>query len=103
MTGRPGDCTMEMNGESTASYLSRTLCVPVALHLLIGLEAKGLLDFQGRRGITSVVRWNLRPVIPSSTEPIHAGKNCLGELIWAYITEGAPKKYVWGIHLGRGP
>ena len=28
-----------------------------------GLEAKGLLDFQGRRGITSVVRWNLRPVI----------------------------------------
>ena len=30
---------------------------------IIGLEAKGLLDFQGRRGIASVVRWNLRPVI----------------------------------------
>ena len=31
--------------------------------ILIGLEAKGLLDFQGQRGITSVVRWSLRPVI----------------------------------------
>ena len=31
--------------------------------ILIGLEAKGLLEFQGRRGIISVVRWNLRPVI----------------------------------------
>ena len=30
-------------------------------------------------------------------------KNCLGELIRAYITEGAPKKSVWGIHLGIGP
>ena len=30
---------------------------------LIGPEAKGLLAFQGRRGIASVVRWNLRPVI----------------------------------------
>ena len=25
--------------------------------------SKGALDFQGRRGITSIVRWNLRPVI----------------------------------------
>ena len=63
MTGRPGDCTMDMNGGSTASYLAHTLCVPLFLLPLIGLEAKGLLDFQGRRGITSVVRWNLRPVI----------------------------------------
>ena len=31
--------------------------------ILIGLEGKGLVDFQGRRGITSVVRWSLRPVI----------------------------------------
>ena len=28
----------------------------------IGLETKGLLDFQGRRGVASVVRWKLRPV-----------------------------------------
>ena len=27
------------------------------------VEAEGLLDYQGRAGIISVVRWNLRPVI----------------------------------------
>ena len=30
--------------------------------ILKDLKAKGLLAFQGRRGITSVVHWNLRPV-----------------------------------------
>ena len=38
----------------------------VSLHFmlsLLGLETEGLLDFQGRAGITSIVRWNLRPVI----------------------------------------
>ena len=54
---------MEMNGGSAASYLARTPCVPVFLLVLIGLEAKGPLDFRGRRGITSVVRWNLHLVI----------------------------------------
>ena len=49
----PGDRTMEMNGGSTASYLARTPRVPLFMFILIGLEAKGLLDFQGRRGITS--------------------------------------------------
>ena len=39
------------------------LASPCFLLAVIGLEEKGLLDFQGRRGITSVVRWNLRPVI----------------------------------------
>ena len=63
MTGRPGDRTMEMNGRSTASYLVQTPRVPVFVFILIGLEANGLLAFQGRRGIISVVRWNLRPVI----------------------------------------
>ena len=61
MTGRLGDRTMEMNG-GAVSYLTRTLWVPVFLLILIGQEAKGL-DFQGRRGITSAVRWNLRPAI----------------------------------------
>ena len=27
-----------------------------------GLETESLLDFKGRAGITSIVRWNLRPV-----------------------------------------
>ena len=55
---------MEMNEGSAASYLARALCIPVFLLILVGLEAnlvgleaKGLLDFQGRRGITSVVWW----------------------------------------------
>ena len=63
MTGRPGHPTMEMNGGSTMSNLAGTPCVPVFLLILLGLEAKGLLDFQGRHGITSVVWQNLRPVI----------------------------------------
>ena len=54
---------MEMNGRSTVSYLMRTPRVPFLMLILIGLEAKNSLAFQGRRGITSVVRWNLRPVI----------------------------------------
>ena len=63
MTGRPGHRTMEMSGRSTVSYLVRTPRVPFFMLVLIGLEAKNPLAFQGRRGIASVVRWNLRPVI----------------------------------------
>ena len=36
---------------------------PLVYAFFKGLETKGLLDFQGRCGITSVLRWNLRPVI----------------------------------------
>ena len=63
MTGRPGCRTMEMIGGSSASYLVCTPCVPLFVHCLIRVEAEGLLDFQGRAGIVSIVRWNLRPVI----------------------------------------
>ena len=63
MTGRPGHHTMEMNGRSTVSYLVRTPRVPFFTLILIGLEREGLLAFQWRHGIASVVRWNLRPVI----------------------------------------
>ena len=55
MTGRPGYHAMEVNGRSTVSHLVRTPHVP--------LQAKGLLAFQGRHGIASVVRWSLCPVI----------------------------------------
>ena len=55
-TGRPGDHTMEMDGGSTVPYLARTPRFPLFMLVLIGLEAKGLLDFQGRRGITSMVQ-----------------------------------------------
>ena len=63
MIGRPGHRTMEMNRKSTVSYLMRTPHVPFFMLALIGLEAMELLAFQGGRGIGSVVRWNLRPVI----------------------------------------
>ena len=45
----------------------RTSLVPLAFPCfvlcLIGVETEGLLDYQGRAGIVSIVRWNLRPVI----------------------------------------
>ena len=45
----------------------RTSLVPLAfpcfVHCLIGVETERLLDYQGREGIISIVRWNLRPVI----------------------------------------
>ena len=44
---------------SRAPLASPCLC----LFVFISLERKGLLDFQGRRGIASVARWNPRPVI----------------------------------------
>ena len=55
----PGDRTMEVNGGSTGSHPLR----PCVFAYFIGLETKVFLDFKGRRGITSVVRWNLRLVI----------------------------------------
>ena len=52
LTGRPrGTATMEMNGRSAVLYLVRTPRVPFFMFILLGLEAKGLLAFQGRRGI----------------------------------------------------
>ena len=63
MTGRPGYWTMEMNGGSSAPYLACTPCIPLFVHCSIRVEAEGLLDYQGRAGIISIVRWNLRPVI----------------------------------------
>ena len=63
MTGRPGCRTMEMNGGSSAPYLACTLCVPLFCTLFNRMEREELLDYQGRAGIISIVRWNLRPVI----------------------------------------
>ena len=45
----------------------RTSLVPLAFPrfvlCLLRVEREGLLDYQGRAGIMSIVRWNLRPVI----------------------------------------
>ena len=55
---------MEMKRGSASAYLARaplaSLCF---VYFIIGLEAKGLLDFQGRRGVTSVARRDLCPVM----------------------------------------
>ena len=39
------------------------LASPCFVLCFIGVETEGLLDCQGRAGIISIVRWNLRPVI----------------------------------------
>ena len=45
----------------------RTSLVPLAFPCFVlcpaGVETEGLLDYQVRAGIISIVRWNLRPVI----------------------------------------
>ena len=38
----------------------------VLVFFFIGVEREGLLNYEGRAGIMSIVRWNLRPVIFSS-------------------------------------
>ena len=53
---------MEMFGRSAASYLARTPRIPLFVLILIGLETKNVLDYQGRAGSTSIVQWTLRPV-----------------------------------------
>ena len=64
MTGRPGYWTMEMVGGSSVSCTSLVpLASPYFLLCLTGVETEGLLDYQGKAGIISIVRWNLLPVI----------------------------------------
>ena len=44
---------------------------PLVLYFVYkGVEAEGLLDYQGRAGIISIVRWNLRPVIFGVDNPL---------------------------------
>ena len=80
---------------------------PLIVLVLIGLETKGLLDFQGRRGLTSAVRWNLRPVIfdvdnryffPFSNKGIQvtlpqkeSGKRRLAKNVTKKVTEASEK------------
>ena len=63
MTGRPGCRTMEMNGGRSAPYLACTPCAPLFCTLFNRGGREGLLDYQGRAGIISIVQWNIRLVI----------------------------------------
>ena len=99
MTGRPGYRTMEKNGGSSAQYLACTPCVPLFVHCLIRVEAEGPLDYQGRAGIISIVRWNLRPVIfgldyQKLESDLSISQTCLPcsdlRVLQRYRTRGAP-------------
>ena len=89
---RPG------NGEPFSDCELRLLSPIAKSHSLnANLQKKTL------RGWTGFLHGgNTVPSVPLSAKPIHAGKNWLWELIWAYLTEGAPKKMFWGINLGIG-
>ena len=63
MTGRQGYRTMEMNGGSSVPTSLVPLAFPCFVLCSRGVETEGLLDYQGRAGIISIVQWNLRPVI----------------------------------------
>ena len=65
---------MEMIGGSSVSYLARTPCVPLSSILFKRVETEGLLDYQVKAGIFSIVWWNLRPVlfgVEKSLSPYH--------------------------------
>ena len=64
MIGRLGCQTMETIGGSSASYLARTPCVSLSSTLFtrVGNSRAFRLPWGGR-GIISIVRWNLRPII----------------------------------------
>ena len=63
MIGRPGYRTMETMEEVRRRTSLAPLASPCFILSLLSLETEGLLAFQGRAGITSIVWWNLRPVI----------------------------------------
>ena len=53
-----------MNGGSSASYVARTPCIPLfRISFKRGGNRRAFFDYQGRAGIISIVRWNLRIVI----------------------------------------
>ena len=60
-------------------------CVPWFVLRLIGVEAEGLVDYQGTVGIMSIVWWNLRPVIfgvePQPYARTRAGPQCSGNTL----------------------
>ena len=56
--------------------------------VLVGLEAKGLLAFQGRRGIASVARWNL----PSVVSGVEVGPFPRCAVLWRVFVEALSDK-----------
>ena len=63
MTGRPGTGQWKRLEEVPRRTSLAPLAPPCFVLCFIGMETEGLLDYQGRAGIISIVRWTLRPVI----------------------------------------
>ena len=53
---------MEEVSRRTSLALLASPCSVLCL-TLSGMETEGFFDYQGRAGIISILRWNLRPVI----------------------------------------
>ena len=66
MIGRPGTGQWKEWRKCHIAPRTHPLRPVVFCNFSMDLETKGLLDFQGRRGITSVVWWTIRPVTFSS-------------------------------------
>ena len=66
---------MEMIGGSSVVPRSHPLRPLVLYFFLIGVET-GLLDYQGRAGIISIVQWNLPPVIFSVIAAAAKSRGC---------------------------
>ena len=92
MTGQPKECTIKINRGSAASYLMRTPHVPLFVPIFTDVEAKVLLDLQGRRGITSVVRWNLRLVIHFLLQGVSRFASDSAPEIFSLTRPSSPKK-----------
>ena len=54
---------LEVNGGSSGCTSLAPLASPCFVLCLIGAETEGLLDYEGRAGIISIVWWSLRTVI----------------------------------------
>ena len=75
---------MEEIPRRTSLALRASLCFVL---YLIGVEQKGFLNYQGKAGIMSIVRWNLRLFIFGAEN----GKKFLAEINFVKITKVALK------------
>ena len=86
---------VKMEGLRKYGVAPRTpLAAPCSyLFSLIGLETKGLLDLQGRRGVTAVVPWILRLVIFGGGVPEKLEKEvCIQFLSLSYLFRSGKEK-----------
>ena len=80
------------------------LAFPCFVLCLIGVEAKGLLDYQGRAGIISIVQWNLHAFIFGVEKRGLEFKGGIGKVEWGSGKKKAHKhKLFCPVGLGTTP